>query len=245
MNNKLLNNTLLMVTGCIVLVIICYYYVDKPVADFFFRYHSANKPVAEFFFGNPALGKSENWLSFIVRWSVLIEYLPPFIAIFFIIKHNVSQYLSKNEKIFMVIALNMTLATSIKNILKFVFGRYWPKTWMGGNPSWLQSHQYGFHFFHSGSAYNSFPSGHATAIFAMMTIVWMVYPKWRWLCVISCLSMAISLIVLNYHFVSDVIAGMFLGIITGQNATYYFLRSEKNRIFCDKIIATNNKLPKR
>jgi membrane-associated phospholipid phosphatase len=215
MYTKNLVTTLSMLSICVILVIYCYFYIDKPVAEFFYVYHG--------------LTKTESLLRISVRFStVLLEYLPPFIFLFFLLKNNIFRPLGKNEKVFMAIALSATLATSIKNILKFVFGRYWPATFIGNNPSWLQSHKYGFNFFHSGASYNSFPSGHTAAIFAIMTIIWIIYPKWRWLSMLSCATMMISLVVLDYHFVSDVIAGMFLGIITAQNITYYFLRPHTN-----------------
>jgi len=210
MNKKLLVTTIFMLLACIILVSISYFYIDKTVAEFFYQ--------------NRSFSKSESWLGYLIKYSLLIGYAPPFIALFLLFKNNFRKFQDINEKKFLVISLSATLAISIKDILKLVFGRYWPSHWVGNNPLWLNSQQYGFNFFHSGASYNSFPSGHTTAIFAIMTVVWLAYPKWHWLCIVSCIGMMASLVFLDYHFVSDIIAGMFLGIIVGQNTAYYFFQ---------------------
>jgi membrane-associated phospholipid phosphatase len=99
--------------------------------------------------------------------------------------------------------------------LGFAFGRYWPETWIDDNPSLIGDGAYGFHPFHGGTAYRSFPSGHTARILAVATIVWIGYPRWRWACVLSSLAVAAGLIGMNYHFVGDVIAGGFVGGIVG------------------------------
>ena len=56
-------------------------------------------------------------------------------------------------------------------------GRYWPTRWREGNPSLIGSGEYGFHPFHAGRAYESFPSGHAAVVFAVLSILWLCYPR--------------------------------------------------------------------
>jgi membrane-associated phospholipid phosphatase len=74
---------------------------------------------------------------------------------------------------------------------------------------------YGFHPFHWGIAYESFPSGHATAICAVTWILWLGYPRWRWWYAMVCLCTCAALVGMNYHFVGDVVAGVILGCVTG------------------------------
>lgn len=65
-----------------------------------------------------------------------------------------------------------TVATeAIKEQLKFLFGRTWPETWSGNNPSFVRDGVYGFHFFHVGPDYNAFPSGHMATTCAMRSRV--------------------------------------------------------------------------
>jgi hypothetical protein len=40
------------------------------------------------------------------------------------------------------------------------FGRTWPESWLGDNPSWIRDDVFGFFPFHGGRGWESFPSGH-------------------------------------------------------------------------------------
>jgi membrane-associated phospholipid phosphatase len=106
--------------------------------------------------------------------------------------------------------LTAVIAVVIKEQLKFVFGRTWPETWIG-NPSWIGNGAYGFHFFHGGEGWASFPSGHMTMITAPFAVLWQRTRRWRWLCAVPVLAVAIGLFGADYHFVSDMIAGFYLG----------------------------------
>ena len=53
----------------------------------------------------------------------------------------------------------------------------------------------------------------------MIAVLWIYYPKWRALYALAVLAVATGLIGANYHFVSDVIAGGFVGISSGWMLT--------------------------
>ncbi len=112
-------------------------------------------------------------------------------------------------------SISLIVAETIKSELKFVFGRLWPDTWVKNNPSFIHDGAYGFNFFHGGPGYASFPSGHTAATCALISVLWILYPKLRPLCVLIVLAVAVGLIGANYHFLSDVIAGGFVGVSTG------------------------------
>ena len=59
-----------------------------------------------------------------------------------------------------------------QNLLKFVFGRLWPDTWVANNPSFIHDGAYGFYFFHGGRGYASFPSGHTAVTCAVISVLW-------------------------------------------------------------------------
>lgn len=103
----------------------------------------------------------------------------------------------------------------LKEQLKFLFGRTWPETWPGGNPSFIRDGVYGFHFFHGGAGYNAFPSGHMATACAVLTVLWVFYPRVRPLCLLGGVAVGGALVIGNYHFLSDVIAGAFLGASIG------------------------------
>jgi len=115
--------------------------------------------------------------------------------------------------------LSFFVAGGIKTYLKIAFGRTWPETWIYGNPSLIHDGVYGFNPFHGGFGYTSFPSGHTTAVCAVASVLWICYPKWRWLYLVSALAISVGLVAANYHFLSDVIAGAYLGASMGWAAT--------------------------
>ncbi len=62
-----------------------------------------------------------------------------------------------------------------------------------------------------------------TIITDAMSVLWFAYPRFRWLYILAVLLVATGLIATDYHFVSDVIAGGFLGTLTG----YYTVKISK------------------
>jgi membrane-associated phospholipid phosphatase len=67
----------------------------------------------------------------------------------------------------------------IKSVTRVAFGRTWPESWQGDNPSWVRDGVFGFFPFHGGSGFGAFPSGHTTAFGTPVTILWLVWPKLR------------------------------------------------------------------
>jgi membrane-associated phospholipid phosphatase len=112
-------------------------------------------------------------------------------------------------------SISLIVTETIKNGLKFAFGRLWPDTWVANNPSFIHDGAYGFNFFHGGPGYAAFPSGHTAVTCAVISVLWMLYPRWRPLYGATVLAVAVGLIGANYHFISDVIAGGFVGTSIG------------------------------
>jgi len=75
----------------------------------------------------------------------------------------------------------------------------------------IRNGEYKFHWFAGASGYNAFPSGHMAAAAAILGILWICYPKARPPCLVVGVLIAGALVVSNFHFVGDVIAGAFLG----------------------------------
>ena len=112
-------------------------------------------------------------------------------------------------------SVSLMMAEATKNQLKYIFGRTWPDTWVHNNPSFIHDGVYGFNLLHGGAGYASFPSGHSTVTCAVISVMWISYPKWRALYALAFLAVAVGLIGANYHFLSDIIAGAFVGSSTG------------------------------
>jgi membrane-associated phospholipid phosphatase len=104
--------------------------------------------------------------------------------------------------------VSVLLADFVTGELKHVFGRVWPKY---GHPSFVRDHVYGFYPFHSGHAYESFPSGHIASISAVFFVLWIFYPQFRAFYFLTVIGLSVALIAMNYHFLSDTIAGALVG----------------------------------
>lgn len=130
--------------------------------------------------------------------------------------------LSRLQRTIVVCSLSLTMAQVIKNQLKFVFGRTWPETWVENNPSFIHDGAYGFNWFHGGAGYESFPSGHMTATCAVISVLWICYPRFKPIYLLAALAVTVGLVGADFHFLSDVIAGAFVGASTGWMATVLF-----------------------
>lgn len=209
----LLGRSLHILGFCTVLVTFAYFFIDKPVARGAYDYGLNQYDIFK-------------WMTYI---PLLLQALAPLMIVWAVI-HLAWRPLPRLERTLFAASVSLLITLVFKDHLKFVFGRYWPDTWIHNNPSLLRNGAYGFHPFHGGIAYASFPSGHAARIFSVMSIVWIAYPRWRWLCVVGCASVIIGLLGMNYHFVSDIVAGASLGCITGMYAAHFFrLDSSRER----------------
>jgi membrane-associated phospholipid phosphatase len=93
-------------------------------------------------------------------------------------------------------------------LLKPIFGRTLP-------PQYLQDGIYAFHWFSQNTFATSFPSGHSAQIAAIAAVFWVEQPRSRILCVIAVGCVSIALILAEKHFLSDIIAGSFVGLSGG------------------------------
>jgi membrane-associated phospholipid phosphatase len=182
----------------VVAVAISYQWLDRPIAFFAHSELAHNKLFAE-------LPKISEWFALIAIIAFLVLGL----------RGLTGRPLSKFEAVVLLGAISLVASAAIKNQLKFAFGRTWPETWINNNPSFIRDGIYGFNPFHPGSGYDSFPSGHTTAVCAAMSVLWICYPKWRPLYALVVAAVVIGLIGADFHFLSDIIAGAFIGASTG------------------------------
>lgn len=127
-------------------------------------------------------------------------------------------------RLFLMVASSVPLAYFLKTVLKYCFGRVTTRYWML-HPTVTQ-----FHFFHGGRIYNGFPSGHMVVFTVFFAALWKYFPHYRRVYAGLLGSLAIALIVTGYHFLSDVIAGFFVGIAVHvfDRSIFALLRSEKS-----------------
>jgi membrane-associated phospholipid phosphatase len=105
--------------------------------------------------------------------------------------------------------MSIAIANLFTEILKKLLGRARPELFFSEG-------QYGFSFFSSSNLFSSFPSGHACTIGAICGALACLYPK-HWVPFLALSFMLASTrIVLNVHFLSDVIAGVVIGFLIAQ-----------------------------
>jgi membrane-associated phospholipid phosphatase len=95
----------------------------------------------------------------------------------------------------------------IADLLKPVFGRGRPRLEMAGGPQ-------GFRWWGPRADYWSFPSGHSVTLAALAFALCVLYPRGRVAWIGAALLVGLSRIMLDEHYLSDVIAGFYIGLIT-------------------------------
>ena len=122
------------------------------------------------------------------------------------------------------IGLTVPLAYVLKDLLKELFGRTNTRIWL------LHPDQFGFHWFHGGGDFASFPSGHMAVLTVLMLGIGRYFPRLRPVCAGLLFVLALALLVTQYHFFSDIVAGTCLGVIvdvlTWRGLAYF--RGSKN-----------------
>jgi membrane-associated phospholipid phosphatase len=201
---QLFRNTLAALLLCAVLVLLCYLFIDRPVAFFVHNHALAGYAVLKWLTYPPPILQA--WTPVALAALMLRRVYGPFRGC---------------ELTVLAACVGMVLADQFRETLAYGFGRYWPETWVDDNPSLIRDGAYGFHPFHGGTAYGSFPSGHAARTLAVAAVVWIAYPRWRWACGLASVAIAAGLIGMDYHFVGDVVAGGFVGGVVGTYTAHY------------------------
>lgn len=208
-DNSIRNLVLFFIIG-IVLIVFCYFFVDRQIVWFLYDHHSRSYKILEILANDIVL---------------TIRNIIPVFYIYFFIKLVVKKTNNLDYKV-LLIANAIVIGQVLKDFLKEIFGRYWPATFINNNPSLIKDHMYGFNWFHSGSAYGSFPSGHATFMLSFSVAAWILFPKLRWLWVLLAVLVVASQLLMYFHFASDLIAGSMLGTLVGYyTASFYNKRS--------------------
>jgi membrane-associated phospholipid phosphatase len=197
----------------IILIIISYYFIDKPVAYWAF----ANIRFSDF----------SNWLILATHLPVVYGMLCPWVFIFVIISYKKFQINNQYRYLAVTVVLmviSLLLAEKLCLELKILFGRYWPATWYQSNNSLIRDGAYGFTWLQTNRAYHSFPSSHTSIILAAMSMLSLRYNNRavKIFALINCLIATTSLILLCYHFVSDILAGVLVGLLSAYSVLFGF-----------------------
>jgi membrane-associated phospholipid phosphatase len=175
--------------AALVLVLFSYALVDRTVA---MRCQNLDQSIIDVF----------QWIT---EWGKSTGYLIGFFILFIFFKYAKGRHIPANHALFLFISI--ALSGLITDMIKPVVGRLRPKMF-------LEANLYGFDFFHTGWDYNSLPSGHATTVFSLAMALSLFYPKFRLPLFCFALIVGASRVIITAHYVSDVLAGAYVGIMT-------------------------------
>ena len=173
-------------------VVVCVIWLDRPIAVLAYEWfgrHRAVQHLAETpsFFG-PLV---------VLAFAVLL------------VRWTLARRFTTIDVVANLCIITLAIGEPLKGWLKFIFGRTWPAY---GQPSFIFEGAYGFHPFHGGPDFGSFPSGHTAAVCAIAVILWTYLPALRALCAATVATISVALLAGDFHFLSDIIAGAFVGI---------------------------------
>ena len=177
-------------TICVLCITVSYYWIDRPVAYFV---HNELRGYRDIFDVATRLPKLIG--PFVTACTLVLG-----------VRAVTRRRLTEIQTAIVLSALSLAVSDAPENWLKFAFGRTWPETWVQDSPSLIH-----FNPFHGGPGFAAFPSGHMVAICAIMSVFWVMWARFRPIYAICIATVFIGELGANYHFVSDLVAGGFLG----------------------------------
>jgi membrane-associated phospholipid phosphatase len=204
MKNQMFRNSMLAIASLLILFVICYNWLDIPVAQWSQQHMQ-----------NGLLFELSLWMKKIFSPSIWLM-----IALFSLIIGCVMHYRKGRQNAaqpWLFFSIAYFFAFILGFMLKFILARYRPELF-------FESGLYGFHFFKIKDAFNSTPSGHVLANFAALYAIAKIVNR-RWLTILLMLlatAIAISRIILTDHYLSDVVFGGYVGILSVYWTGYFF-----------------------
>jgi membrane-associated phospholipid phosphatase len=172
---------------CAALTTFCIFYVDRPV-EFFVWHHQQCRHLFQAM-ASPSLLSLPFALVYVTGYAIAAPFnWPP----------------GPRTQKCLAISFAILAATAMKDELKWFIGRPWPDNWM-------KFGLYQFSPLNDTYLYGSFPSGHTAYIAAPMCMLCYLAPKYKplWIAIIA--TVMSGLVAAGYHYIADVIAGLFVG----------------------------------
>ena len=146
----------------------------------------------------------------IPKWITYIPYIlfgfSPLMIVFVAFNLWFKNAIKKIHIALFLLSITLNIALGMKVIFKFIFSRnnvfYFLKT-NNDNFKWFQD-------FHSLSA---FPSGHTIIVVSASSLLYLIYPKYKIIYFTASFLTVLSLILLKYHFLSDILFSIYLGTL--------------------------------
>ena len=185
----------------IALCVISYFWIDRPLAIFMSHINGL---------GTTTLGNYNLTNNLTAMAYALILIVMGFYAYMRLVNHKSTRLIATTGGI----SFAVPIAFFVKTELQYILGRT-PVRNDGSHTLLFVKHPqaYGLHLFAGGG---SFPSGHMCVFTALSLMVSFYYPKLKPYMILTLGALAFILVFDNYHFLSDVIAGTYLGFIVAK-----------------------------
>jgi undecaprenyl-diphosphatase len=180
-------------------------FVDRPLSEMLRAVDDRQHAFIDFFRAWTDLGKSKWWL-----WPSALGIL---ICAILARRKSMTQRIRENMRrigdglLFLFICI--AVSGIVTDIIKPILSRARPVELERGGI-------YGFYPFDFHARMNSMPSGHATTAFALAFVVAGFSPRWRIPAFLAAGYLALSRVMVNAHYLSDVIAGGVVAFLTVQ-----------------------------
>lgn len=158
-------------------------------------------------------GDFEGFLKIVTELGIAGIWLIPsgILCLFFLLARRVAVSPAARERFTRLawapgfVFLSMAVSGLIADLLKYLVGRSRPQVLFDQGIATFTPFSHGW-------AVNSFPSGHAQAIFAAMTALALVFPRYDRAYIALAILVASSRVLTTVHYFSDVVAGAWLGL---------------------------------
>ena len=203
--------TLFSVLFMIIIYILCYQFLDQPLALWLKGHEQTWQTVAIIVghFSSPII-----WFSLACTVFAIS-----------LLTQKLQLITQKTYYLAMIFSTSIFLAYLVASVLKVTLARYRPELL-------FSQHLYGFHFFSLKHAYNSTPSGHITGTFAaLFSLATLINKKsTTWLLMGLATVLAIFRVMSLAHYLSDVILGAYIGTLACYYAHYLLKACPKFRV---------------
>jgi len=213
----LLRQLLLVVLFCI----ISYFWLDRSLAVLMTHLHHAG---------------SIHQYNVAIRLTGIIYFVALALMVFYAYMRIIKKSTGRLFSAIGGISLALPISFFVKTELQYLFGRIQPR--YAGNDKLLfikNPHLYGFHFFSNGS----FPSGHMCVFTATLLMLLFSYPKLKHYIIGFLCLLGFLLLFYNYHFLSDIVAGTYVGYLIAF--TIHKLQEPQDVLYIDLVPAVKKK----
>ncbi len=179
-------------------------YLDNWIAGF----------ITNFLFSHHLLRNLANNIPDLLIYIVIISTILIWAFYFYYARRD-----DKTQKVIFLKLSGIIIPSSyiIKSLLKIFFRGEFFRVWVAHHST--LHHNLLLH-----NDLSSFPSGHMTVFAAFGQVLCLYYPQFRKYTLLVLSLLGISTIVTDYHFLSDVIAGFYFGVITARIISYFILK---------------------